>query len=98
MGDRFYTQQLESRPKEASTSKTGLANILGISGLSKLLAADLQRLSVQGFSNTQVTMPSGRLKAPYIAQCNKLNDTVDWSKLTVAVLREVIDANSITSS
>ena len=93
MGDRFYTQQLAYLPKEASSSKTGLADTLGISGLNKLLSADLQRLSITGFSSAEVTMPSGRLKAPYIEQCNKLNDTVDWSKLTVAVLKEVINAN-----
>lgn len=103
MGDRFYQQQTgatvgclpnrrDTKRKtvtEKAPSKAELAERLGISDLEKLLTKDLILLDVGQF-NKLLTVPTGRLKAPYIAECKKINDKVDWSKLTVKTLLQVI--------
>lgn len=99
MGDRFYQQQysvtLGSLPQprkvtRTKQSKAEMAATIGIAGIDKLLAEDLQRLIlVDEFP--ALVMPTGRLKKPYINECLKIHQDVDWSKLTVATLKNVIN-------
>ena len=104
MGDRFYQQQKQylgtcpgdktpgrrkapGAPKKLT--KAEIAEKLGIPGVEKLLVVDLQKLTdVKSVSN--LSMPEGRLKKPYIEVCSMIHNEVDWSKLTVANLKEVI--------
>ena len=100
MGDRFYQQQTgrtmgalaEPRRKstEKKSTKADLAGMIGITGIDKLLMDDLQILIALDEFPT-LTMPSGRLKKPYIDECSKIHPDVDWSKLTIAILKNVIN-------
>jgi hypothetical protein len=100
MGDRFYQQQYGTtmgalaeplRPTKSLTK----AELVLIPGTEKLLVKDLHRLRLVNldFVNldfVSLELPTGRLKAPYIAQCQKIDPEINWSKLTVANLKEVI--------
>ena len=102
MGDRFYQQQLKATGKAPGDKKEHkqprlvkadvLADLPEISGLKKLTMEDLQKLVKSDClsSGTKLTMPEGRLKAPYVAQAAQLHPDVDWAKLTVAELKELI--------
>lgn len=101
MGDRFYQQQYGvtmgalPNPKRSTTvkrSKSEMAAILGIGGIDKLLAEDMQRLLLLD-NFAVVDMPAGRLKKPYIDACLEIHQDVDWSKLTVAILKNVINSS-----
>lgn len=102
MGERFYRQQIEAtgtcpgdtkgklkeaKPKRAT--KADLADNLGCSALEKLTLKDLENLSVLA-RKQRFELPTGRLKKPYIVECKRINDKVDWNKLTVKDLTEVI--------
>lgn len=102
MGDRFYQQQLKLTGKTPGDKKEHkaprllkadvLTELPEIAGLKKLTMEDLQKL-VKSDCLTQgikLVMPEGRLKAPYVAQAAQLQPDVDWAKLTVAELKELI--------
>tara|TARA_R110000822_G_scaffold12171_18_gene44134 strand:+ start:378 stop:683 length:306 start_codon:yes stop_codon:yes gene_type:complete len=95
MGDRFYQQQYGTtmgalaeplRPTKSLTK----AELVLIPGTEKLLVKDLHRLRLVNLDFVSLELPTGRLKAPYIAQCKKIDPEINWSKLTVANLKEVI--------
>tara|TARA_R110000764_G_scaffold164083_2_gene251162 strand:- start:1802 stop:2107 length:306 start_codon:yes stop_codon:yes gene_type:complete len=95
MGDRFYQQQYGTtmgalaeplRPTKSLTK----AELVLIPGTEKLLVKDLHRLRLVNLDFVSLEIPTGRLKAPYIAQCQKIDPEINWSKLTVANLKEVI--------
>jgi|TARA_R110000744_G_scaffold380026_1_gene499504 hypothetical protein len=96
MGDRFYQQQYGTtmgalaepvRPTKSMTK----AELVLLSGTEKLLVKDLHRLRLVNLEFvTTLELPTGRLKAPYITQCEKIDPDINWSKLTVANLKEVI--------
>tara|TARA_R110000744_G_scaffold158870_1_gene274916 strand:+ start:619 stop:924 length:306 start_codon:yes stop_codon:yes gene_type:complete len=95
MGDRFYQQQYGTtmgalaeplRPTKSLTK----AELVLIPGTEKLLVKDLHRLRLVNLDFVTLELPTGRLKAPYIAQCQKIDPEINWSKLTVANLKEVI--------
>jgi|TARA_R110002167_G_scaffold348454_1_gene559804 hypothetical protein len=95
MGDRFYQQQYGTtmgalaeplRPTKSLTK----AELVLIPGTEKLLVKDLHRLRLVNLDFVSLELPTGRLKAPYIAQCQKIDPEINWSKLTVANLKEVI--------
>lgn len=97
MSDRFYQQQTgrtmgalaEPVRKVVPVSKAQMVSIIGIEGIEGLLVIDLQKLLVTNF-DVALEMPDGRLKAPYIKECKRLNDDVNWSKLTIESLKNVI--------
>ena len=104
MGDRFYQQQYGTtmgalaEPKRravtssgAKETKASMAATIGITGIDKLLVADLRKLMLLD-DFPKLTMPTGRLKKPYIDECLKIHQDVDWSKLTVAILKNVINS------
>jgi len=109
MGDRFYMQQYNvtcgSLPQVKTSSnnsgaskaptKAELVSKLGVPSLEKLLVKDLQLLQLVDLKVPGIEMPTGRLKAPYVAECEKIHSDVTWSKMTVAGLKEVIQ-NSIS--
>lgn len=101
MGDRFYTQQLKAiggcpgaplgkGKADKAPTKAEVAASLPVD-LSALTKADLEKV-VQALDSTlgEFSIPEGRLKKPYIAELNKLHSQVDWSKLTVAKMKELI--------
>jgi len=101
MGDRFYTQQLAATGKapgkkdqkpDRVTKADLLAKLPTLAGLAKLTMQDLQLLIAEKVlvKSTNLSVPSGRLKKPYIDELNKLSCVVDWNKLTVAELKEII--------
>lgn len=102
MGDRFYEQQLKAtgncpgNPKEKGKppkpkSKAELVELLGIPGLSALTIKDLQVLISVWENPVSLTMPTGRLKTPYVTQLHRLTDQVPWTRCTVATLKDVIN-------
>lgn len=109
MGDRLYMQQYNvtcgSLPQVKTSSnnsgaskaptKAELVSKLGVPSLEKLLVKDLQLLQLVDLKVPGIEMPTGRLKAPYVAECEKIHSDVTWSKMTVAGLKEVIQ-NSIS--
>lgn len=98
MGERFYRQQLEAigdcpgnpKSKERKPTKDDYVDQLGTDAVRALLMTDLQKLTLSKNKFTGA-MPSGRLKAPYIEACKTIHSEVDWSKLTVANLKAVLD-------
>lgn len=101
MGDRFYRQQLESigtcpgyhkQPKHRKL-KSEYVEELGLSGIDKLTVVDLDKLSPILKGSVSCLIPSGRLKAPYIKEANKIAQ-LDWNKLTVATLKAVLEKYS----
>lgn len=102
MGDRFYQAQLKATGKAPGDKKEHkeprllkadvLAELPEIAGLKKLTMEDLQKLVKSDCltHNIKLVMPEGRLKAPYVAQVAQLEPDVDWAKLTVAELKELI--------
>lgn len=101
MGDRFYQQQIaaigdcpgstksKTKPPKAPT-KPEMVERLGIKGLDKLRIPELQALTLAWESHPGLEMPEGRLKKPYVDECAKLAE-VDWSRCTIATLKEVIN-------
>lgn len=104
IGDRFYTQQLAatgSAPgfksgkveKVKAPTKAELVSSFGVD-ISALTKSDLE--AVLQSTPKPVTIPNGRLKAPFIAACKEAYCDVDFSKLTVATMRELIKkANNV---
>jgi hypothetical protein len=105
MGDRFYTQQAKATTKTTSTgvkkaSKAELATQLKTwvsADLSGLLQPDLELLLdyfLAGASRLPShAMPTGRLKAPWVACLSTLIPVqVDWARLTVANMRAVYES------
>jgi len=98
MGDRFYMQQLQTlgdcpgnpkaKPKKRA-SKAETVEVLGCPALEKLTAVDLAKLSPD--MQAEMNMQEGRLKAPFILECEKLDNSVAWNKLTIADLKQVIE-------
>jgi hypothetical protein len=98
MGHRFYQQQLKSigscpgdgKPvKIKKPTKTELAEASAIKGIEKLLVKDIEALQkITKFP--ELTLPTGRLKAPYTAELTKVSSTINWAKLTVADMQKVI--------
>lgn len=101
MGDRFYEQQIKAvgdcpgnpknkgKPAKAPT-KPEMVELLGIPGLDKLRIPELQALLLVWESPKELTPQEGRLKKPYVSECAKLTDAVDWNRCTVVTLKEVI--------
>jgi len=107
MGDRFYQQQLAAtgncpgasetqRRKRRSTAAKGPTKSDIVAklpcDLSALTRVDLEK--VQGSLDTclgEFEMPEGRFKKPYIEQLNKLDSRVNWNKLTVAKMKELLE-------
>ena len=104
VGDRFYTQQLAAtgsapgfksgKPEKVKApTKAQLIADFGVD-ISALTKADLE--AVLAAETKSVEMPSGRLKAPFIAACKAAYCDADFSKLTVATMRELIKkANNV---
>lgn len=106
MGDRFYQQQLAatgSAPgkKKAKPAKETKADLLyklpSLSGLEKLTMSELKALiKAKAFDKPiGVVVEEKRLKAPFIAALEQHvygdpNDYVNWSKLTIAEMREIL--------
>jgi hypothetical protein len=100
MGERFYRQQLkevgscpgDGKPvKPKKLTKTEMAEASTIKGIGKLLVKDIQLLQeMKEFP--KLTLPEGRLKAPYISELNKITTEINWTKLTVADMKEVISS------
>lgn len=105
MGDRFYMQQAKATSKTTSTgvkkpSKAELAAQLKVwvgADLSALLQTDMQALLdyfVAGGSRVPSHhVPTGRLKAPWVACLTQLVPVeIDWNKLTVANMKLVYES------
>jgi hypothetical protein len=100
MGLRFYQQQLKAvgscpgdgKPVKAKKlTKTELAEASSIKGTAKLLVKDMQALQeIKKFP--ELSMPEGRLKAPYLAELQKVSASINWTKLTVADMKLVIES------
>lgn len=98
MGERFYRQQIKAvgscpgdgKPvKPRKLTKTEMVEASTIKGIEKLLVKDIQLLQeMKEFP--KLTLPEGRLKAPYVSELNKITTEVSWTKLTVADMKEVI--------
>lgn len=98
MGDRFYQQQLKTlgtcpgdgkNKKPKRLTKDEILTDFKVKGIKKLLVKDIELLL--GLKEFPVLeMPEGRLKAPYIEQCKKIHEDVNWAKLTVSDMKEVI--------
>lgn len=94
VGDRFYKQQIDTigtcpgYAKELSKkikkpTKEHIANEIGCPNLVKLTVADLEKVC-KVEKSADIEIPEGRLKKPYIDQCNQhLDSSVGWNKLTV---------------
>lgn len=104
MGDRFYSQQLKATGKapgmylgkpDKLTKADQVAALPVIAGLDKLTQKDLAKLPEFFSQKYQLELPTGRLKAPYIATLKALEASVDWNKLTVATMAEVLKNVSI---
>lgn len=103
MGDRFYMQQKAATgkapgvkdQKPAKVTKADLlAKLPPFSGLAKLTAKDLEQLINDSSFVAKLSftaLPVGRLKAPYIDLAKRINDKVDWAKLTVAELKQILE-------
>lgn len=99
MGDRFYLQQKEAigtcpgdgkEVKPKRLTKKEIAESLGCLALEKLTVADLAKIGE--IKTAEYSIPSGRLKKPYIDLClEHLDSSVGWSKLTVKELTEVLN-------
>jgi hypothetical protein len=96
MGDRFYQQQYNLKQgqgmpevKAKKLSKAELAQNLGNPAYEKLLVKDLEKLALHTGRFTG-ELPEGRLKKPYIDAAKQINEEVDWSKLTVKELKEIL--------
>ena len=105
MGDRFYQQQLEAigdcpgapdsakrrkrKPKQPTKSEM-LGSIP--SGVAKLTKKDVERV-VKLWPNRKpvAEMPTGRLKKPYVEALQKSLGDVDWFRLTVADMKQVLN-------
>jgi predicted chitinase len=85
MGDRFYTQQKESSYRQ----KSDMSIIENYPMLSKLTKDDLEKLPATLRLRLEC-LPEGRLKAPYIEQCSRINKDVQWSRMTVKELQEFL--------
>ena len=100
MGERFYRQQIESighcpgstkQPNPPKKLKIDYAAEIGVVGVDKLTMADLVTFSEFKNPNVKLVLPEGRLKKPYVAQLELLCPDVDYSKLTVSVLKLLIE-------
>lgn len=104
VGERFYAQQLAStgtapgyksgKPEKVKApTKAQLISDFGVD-ISALTKADLE--AVLAAEPKSVEMPTGRLKAPFITACKAAYCDVDFSKLTVAAMRGLIEkANKV---
>lgn len=99
VGDRFYNQQLKAIGKAPGVKGQKpdrvlkadvVASLPVIAGLSKLTQKDLAKLPEVLSKKYQLELPTGRLKAPYISALKALEATVDWNKLTIATMAEVL--------
>lgn len=99
VGDRFYQQQLKATGKapgvkgqkpDVILKSDVVAALPVIAGLNKLTKKDLEKLPALFSKKYQLELPTGRLKAPYITALKALEATVDWNKLTVATMAEVL--------
>lgn len=99
VGDRFYSQQLASTgsapgfksgkvEKVKAPTKAELVSAFGVD-ISALTKSDLE--AVLQSTPKPVTIPNGRLKAPFIAACKEAYCDADFSKLTVATMRELLE-------
>lgn len=95
MHDRYYLEQLDIlgplviEVKPPRVTKADLLEKCKIKGVSKLLLKDIQKLLlITEFP--ELVLPDSRLKAPYIAELQKIASSVDWSKLTIKEMSEVI--------
>jgi hypothetical protein len=102
MGDRFYMQQIEAigdcpgsvksklkPPKKQS--KQDLLSLFPISGLDKLRLNELQVLKLHWEDRIEVKAPTDRLKKPYVDACAGITDQIDWTRCTIATLKQVIE-------
>lgn len=86
-----------SKRKEGAAPRLTKAAVLAdmglkTEGLSKLTLESLLGLSKLDFSNKfDITMPTGRLKAPYLNALAEVLGNIDLSKLTVADLKDFIN-------
>lgn len=99
MGERFYRQQIEAigtcpgDPKNRKEKRATKEDMAGsIPALKGLLIKDLQK--IPEFKKFTGDIPSGRLKKPYIQALVQVHSGVDWSRLTVKAMMEVLDAFS----
>ena len=99
MGDRFYQQQLKALggcpgaplgkgKADKAPTKAELVSGLPVD-ISALTKADIEK--VLAAPKVTVSVPTGRLKKPYIEELNKFESSVDWSKLTVAKMVELLE-------
>lgn len=97
VGDRFYQQQLKAigrcpgdkkDHKPARVTKDELA--AQCPALKGLLVKDLEKLPE--FKQYTGELPTGRLKKPYLVALAQVHPEVNWSKLTVAAMTEVLNA------
>lgn len=99
MGDRFYQQQLETigtcpghskEKKPKRLTKKEIAENLGCPAMEKLTVTDLEKAS--DIKVGEYSIPTGRLKKPYIDVClEHLDSSIDWGKMTVKELTEVLN-------
>jgi len=99
MGDRFYQQQLKSTGKAPGVKGQKpdrvlkadiVASLPEISGLDKLTQKDLAKLPAIFSNKYEITLPTGRLKKPYLDELALVSEEIDWNKLTVATMTELI--------
>lgn len=99
VSDRFYQQQLKSTGKAPGVKGQKpdrvlkadvVASLPEIAGLNKLTQKDLAKLAALISEKYQVTLPTGRLKKPYLDQLFLVSTDIDWNKLTVATMTDLI--------
>jgi hypothetical protein len=100
MGERFYREQIKAvgscpgdgKPvKVKKLTKADITEASTIKGIEKLLLKDIEVLQeIKTFP--LLGMPEGRLKAPYVAELNKVSADVGWTKLTVADMKKAIES------
>jgi len=90
-GDPYATfpKGVASAPKVPRKLKADYVTEIGVVGIDKLTLVDLQAVAAI-VTEVKLVMPTGRLKAPYIAQCVLLCPDVKFDKLTLATLKLLI--------
>lgn len=103
MGDRFYMQQLKAigncpgaplgKGKERAATKDDLAANFPPCVM-KLTKADIEKLGLhKSLGNLKFSgdIPSGRLKAPYLSALSSVASDINWGKMTVADMTQMLE-------